>query len=93
MIWEAFSGKGKLPISVIGYIMDFIKYNELLADNFDGDYIFQQDNAPIHVSKQSLGWFKEKSIPLLDWPASSCDCNPMDNLWAISKVCTNGGQF
>ena len=34
-----------------------------------GDYIFQQDNASIHVSKSAKLWLEANSVNLLDWPA------------------------
>ena len=72
MVCGTFSHKGKLPICFIITRTNSMKYNELLEDvlvqymeeNFDKDFIFQQDNAFIHVSKQSQEWFQQKFIPL-----------------------------
>ena len=50
-----------------------------------GDYIFQQDNASIHVSKRAKIWFEANSVNLLDWPARNPDLNPIENLWGISS--------
>lgn len=103
MVWGAFSYHAKLPICFISTRMNSGMYLELLEDVLIGhiendandDIIFQQDNASIHVSKQSKAWFAEKNIPLLEWPACSPDCNPIENLWGIlaAMVYANGRQF
>jgi transposase len=103
MVWGAFSYNSKLPICFISTRMNSEKYLELLEDvlighidiNATEDIVFQQDNASIHVSKQSKAWFAERDIPLLEWPACSPDCNPIENLWGIlaGMVYANGRQF
>lgn len=39
-----------------------------LEKHDDFNFTFQQDNAPIHISKNTKNWFKAAQIPLLDWP-------------------------
>ena len=57
-----------------------------LTDRYPlGNGIVQQDNAPCHVSKSPMAHFGKKGVKLLDWPPSSPDANPIENLWAIVK--------
>ena len=51
--------------------------------NFKEKMIFQQDNYPIHVSKQTKNFFKNINIDLLDWPPYSPDLNIIENVWHI----------
>ncbi|CAF1088420.1 unnamed protein product [Rotaria magnacalcarata] len=59
------------------------------------DWIFQQNNAPIHRSKVNLTWFKSQRINVLPWPSLSHDLNPIENLWGIlaRMVYAEGKQF
>ena len=53
------------------------------ADFMEGEFIFQQDNVAIHVSKVSKAWFSSVEIDLLDWLSRSHDLNAMKNLSGI----------
>lgn len=103
MVWAAFGYNGKSKLVFLDGILNSQKYTDILKDNLipDGEriasksYIFQQDNAPIHVSTFSKQWFKEKNVKLLEWPPCSPDLNPIENLWGIivRDIYRNGRQF
>ncbi|CAB1425483.1 unnamed protein product [Pleuronectes platessa] len=59
------------------------------------DWVFQQDNAPIHNARLTKTFFQENNITLLDHPACSPDLNPIENIWGwmAREVYKNGLQF
>lgn len=103
MVWAAFAMNDKTPLMKISTRMNSEMYIDLLEDSLipfaenemNDDFVFQQDNAAIHVSRQSKAWFEGKEIELLDWPARSPDLNPIENLWGIlaRHVYLNGKQY
>ena len=83
-----FSSKGKVKlVRVTGKINSKI-YQKMLDDDvlyeinaLHGDnFIFQQDNAPLHKSKDILDFLKSRNISPMDWPAKSPDLNPIENI-------------
>jgi len=88
MVWGAFSIVGKSDLCVLEGIQDSYAYTVTLSDymlpfahaNYGYDFVFMQDNASIHTSRESRGWFNEQNINLLAHPAKCPDLNPIENL-------------
>jgi len=71
--------------------MDSIKYSEILEEKIvplmktNKNYIYQQDNAPYHVSYKMGSFFSKNKIELMYWPPNSPDINPIENIWNLIK--------
>jgi hypothetical protein len=47
--------------------------------------MFQDDNAPLHASRQTKLWKETNEIPMLSWPAQSPDLSIIENVWLLMK--------
>ena len=54
--------------------------------------VFQQDNAPAHAANITTQFLAERGVSVLDWPASSPDFNPIEEVCAhvASRVRARG---
>ena len=104
MVWGGFSALGKAPLAFISTKMNSNDYTSMLDVTLipyleevmsEKEFLFQQDNAAIHVSRFSKGWFEEINIPFLEWPACSPDFNTIENLWGYmaQKLYHAGKQY
>ena len=103
MTWGAFCSNGIFKLVLVSGNMDSKQYIDMLTEHFLEDFfriagnraIFQQDSAPIHVSRHSKAFFFSDKNVLMDWQALSPDPNPIENIWGIvaQQVYGQGKQY
>ena len=103
MVWAGFASGGTAKICFCKPRMNSDDYQDILADYLlpvgplitSGDYIFMQDNAPIHCSGSTKSWLEVNQVQTLPWPPLSPDLNPIENLWGwlTRRVYAHGRQF
>ncbi|KAG3082880.1 hypothetical protein PC121_g5918 [Phytophthora cactorum] len=103
MVWGAFSDKGKSKLAILrgrqnsgDYIYTLSEYMLPFAHaNYGVDYVFQQDNASIHASRETKQFLQEMQVNIMVWPARSPDYNPIENVWSAmaSRVYAHGRQY
>ena len=104
MIWGAMSAVGTMELQVVKGRMNAIGYVNMLKSASLKDegtrlcgenWVFQQDNAPIHTAGSTKKFFEDEGIQILAWPACSPDLNVIENVWGylVRLVYENGKQY
>lgn len=59
----------------------------------ENNYIFQQDNCPVHTANIVTQWIQNANIETLPWPSNSPDMNPIENIWGVIVKRLNRHNF
>ena len=90
MVWGCMAASGVRELVFIDDKMDKYCYKNILQNNLQksadnlgigGDYYFQQDNDPKHITKIVRLWILYNTPHTLKTPPQSPDLNPIENLW------------
>ena len=91
MVWAMLLPNGLLSYEIMVGKQNSSKYIEIIKNkaipiiklNYQDKVIFQQDNCPIHVSRQSKAFFAKSDLSVLEWPPYSPDISIIENIWPI----------
>lgn len=91
MVWGYISILGVGKLHRVEGTVNTKEYIKILEDAFldsisaqglsINNYIFVQDNAPAHTSKETKKWLSEQNFKVLEWPPNSPDMNIIENVW------------
>src|SRR5688572_14981627 len=92
MVWRCFSEKRLEPLVKVDRKMNYCDYIQILEshllpfinNNYNRQgYLFQDDNAPVHITKNIKKWIEIKKVKTLEnWPSQLSDLNPIKHLWS-----------
>lgn len=97
-VWGCFTAAGTGPLIVYEGRLNANAYIEVISEALPTliddiplvhrtKYKFKQDNAACHTAKKTKSWlqsFKQTAyIDTIDWPPTSPDMNPIENIWEI----------
>lgn len=94
MIWDCICYDGIGTLTSVNGNINSEKYIDILENNLwpvivrhfpHGNYVFQDDKAPVHRSRLLSAYKDESNINTTSWPARSPDINIIENIWLKLK--------
>ena len=91
MVWGMIFANGNIWLEWLKGRQNSESYKQLLDEKalprirreIGNDFILQQDNCSIHVSKPMKEWMAKVNMTTLEWPARCPDLNLIENVWEM----------
>lgn len=90
MIWGFITYNGIGTLCFVDGDINALKYIDILENNLwtvvarhfpQDNYVFQDDNTPVHRTHTVRTYMEETDIHHMEWPAQSPDLNVIENCW------------
>ncbi len=94
MVWGCINAYGMDSLHVLEGTMNAERYIKVLEQHMfpsrrrliqGRPCVFQQNNAKPHTAAITTAWLRSRRVRVLNWPASSPDISPIENIWRIIK--------
>lgn len=97
-VWGCFTAAGTGPLIIYTGRLNADAYIEVISKALPAlvddmplvqrfKLKFMQDNAPCHTAKKTKKWLEEfkktSKVDTMEWPPTSPDMNPIENIWEI----------
>ncbi|KFM71866.1 Transposable element Tcb1 transposase, partial [Stegodyphus mimosarum] len=90
MVWDGIGYHSRTPLVHVAGTLNRQRYISEVLEPVVLPYlqvlptvIFQQDNVQLHVARIAQGFFVNRQIELLPWPARSPDLSPIENMLSM----------
>ena len=91
MVWGMIFANGNIRLEWLKGRQNSESYKQLLDEKallrirreMGNDFVQQQDNCSIRVSKLMKEWMAKVNMTTLEWPARSPDLNLIENVWEM----------
>lgn len=91
MVWGGISASQKNHLSLITTTINRPKLIGVLEDYLrqyvycvhDDSFLFMQNNSGVHQSNIVQEWLADTNIAKFDWPFTSPDLYPIENIWGV----------
>lgn len=94
MVWACICWNGVGTITLVNGNINAERYIQIVDTNLwpvvarhfpENNFIYQDDNAPVHRARIVKEYKRTNNIPGIVWPAQSPDANIIENCWLLVK--------